>query len=71
MKIYLVVEYYDHGPGYGLGKIIKEFIIKEKAELLRDQLNEEYKQFFCVDENNMSFGLTWYPPFHVQDVEVE
>ena len=71
MKIYLVVDCYDHGPGYGLGRIIKGFSITEKAELLRDQLNEEYKQFFGVDENGLSYGLTYFPPFQVQEVEVE
>jgi hypothetical protein len=71
MKIYLVVEYYDYGPGWGLGEIIKGFNKENEANLLRDQLNEEDKQIQEVDENNMSFGLTWYPPFHVQEVEVE
>jgi len=71
MTIYLVVEYQDHGPGYGLGRIIKGFSIKEKAELLRDQLNEEDKQICDVDGNGMSYGLTYFPPFRVEDVDFE
>lgn len=72
MKIYLVVEKYDYGPGWGLGAIIKGFNKEDEANLLRDKLNEEEKQLQEVDENNMSFGfLTWYPPFHVQEVEIE
>lgn len=71
MKIYLVVENYDYGPGWGMGTIIKGFNKEDEANLLRDKLNEEDKQIQEVVENNMTGGVTWYPAFHVQEVEIE
>lgn len=43
MKIYLVVEEEDHGPGYALGKIHKVFKSKEKAEQMAKKLLDDYE----------------------------
>lgn len=70
MKIYLVVEYYDHGPGWGLGAIIKGFNEENEANLLRDKLNEDLKQFY-FDENGIFYEELYFPAYHVEEVEVE
>ena len=44
MKIYLVAENYDYGPGYNLGEIHKAFKSKEKAEELAKKMLDEYNQ---------------------------
>jgi hypothetical protein len=44
MKIYLVAEDYDYGPGYNLGEIHKAFKSKEKAEELAKKMLDEYNQ---------------------------
>ena len=44
MKIYLVAEDYDYGPGYNLGEIHKAFKSKEKAEKLAKKMLDEYNQ---------------------------
>jgi hypothetical protein len=43
MKIYLVAEDVDYGPGYDLGKIIKAFKSKEKAEQMAKKMLEDYE----------------------------
>jgi len=43
MKIYLVAEQYDYGPGYCLGKIHKAFKSKEKAEEMAKKMLNEYE----------------------------
>jgi hypothetical protein len=43
MKIYLVAENYDYGPGYYLGEIHKAFKSKEKAEQMAKKLLDEYE----------------------------
>ena len=44
MKIYLVAEDYDYGPGYNLGEIHKAFKSKEKAEELAKKMLDQYNQ---------------------------
>ncbi len=44
MKIYLIAEDYDYGPGYCLGEIHKAFKSKEKAEELAKKMLDEYNQ---------------------------
>jgi len=43
MKIYLVAEDYDYGPGYYLGEIHKVFKSKEKAEEMAKKMLDEYE----------------------------
>ncbi len=68
MKIYLVVEYADRGPGYGLEHIIKAFTQKKLAEDLKDKLNLEDKNLYSAEELT---HLTYFPPFYVWEIELD
>lgn len=62
MKIYLVIEDYDYGPGYNLGKIHKAFKSKEKAEEMAKKMLDEYEW--------MSFERP-FDIIYVMEVEME
>jgi hypothetical protein len=56
-KVYLVAEDWDHGPGYGLGKIHRAFKDKGKAEQVAKEMDKEL--------NDSGFPI---PSLHVPDL---
>lgn len=68
MKIYLVVEYKDHGAEYAIEHIIKAFTQKKLAEDLKDKLNLEDKNLYSTEELTY---LTYFPPFCVEEIELD
>ena len=66
MKIYLVVEDYDYGPGYNIGNIHGAYVSKSKAEEVAKQMDEDYKKFMSPDDPDRKYE--W---FHVYGKEFD
>jgi hypothetical protein len=68
MKIYLVVEYADYGPGYGLYRNVQAFTSKSLAEQERDKLNAEEKSY--ITQYEIDCGL-YYESFGIEEHDVD
>jgi hypothetical protein len=61
-KIYLVVEDYDYGPGYGPGYIHGAYSSRTKAEEVATEMDIVYKSTMSTDDPDRNH--TWFYVYH-------
>jgi hypothetical protein len=55
MKVYLVVQDYDYGPGYNIGEIHGAYLSKTKAEEAAKEMDENYKSTMPIDDSDRNY----------------
>lgn len=68
MKVYVVIEEFDSGPGVASYNLCDIFLSEERANEMRDELSKKEKATYSEDE--ISFGL-YYDSYRVLQWEVK
>jgi hypothetical protein len=71
MKIYIVVEDFDSGPGVASLNICNIFLTEERANEKRDELQKDYDYFYGQEYRKTDEYKLYHNMFRVEGWDVE